>query len=357
MKHIHTVARVQKIKSWSQLTNTNRHNNRLIKVENADKNRSVFKLIGSDNLVNDVKLIMQKYKVNTEKLRKDAVLANELVFSLSNEFFTCEPLNYKKTFNSQKIAEFTRIVKKHIEEKFGDKVAQLVVHLDETTPHIHAIVVPIMAEGRLSSRDFFNRKALINLQKDYCNAFNTSDLKAKFKFSYTENSKATHQTLSKYYDKANQAERNDEKIKQLENEIVKLKSSNNNSEELIELQTQNKKLKKDYELTKFKLEKTEMLVIEKEEKISYLSSILDSLKIFIKTFASDKFSYLSKSLLKSLNIESDKEADYKTELNRQLEEHAQASEVVLDTVEQIDEIKKKHLYKPELTYKLKKKTP
>uniref|UniRef100_UPI00300435EB hypothetical protein n=1 Tax=Shewanella algae TaxID=38313 RepID=UPI00300435EB len=47
----------------------------------------------------------------------------------------------------------------------------------------------------------------------------------------------------------------------------------------------------------------------------------------------------------------------KTELNSQLEEYAEASEVVLDTVEQIDEIKKKHLYKPELTYKLKKRTP
>ncbi|WP_335922621.1 MobV family relaxase [Shewanella algae] len=309
MKNIHTVARVEKIKSWSQMKNTERHNNRTMKVENADENRDAIRIKGSDNLVNDVKSIMLKYKVDIKKLRKDAVLANELVFSLSKEFFTDKELDYKNKFNKERIRAFYKILVKHLEEKFGDKVANVCIHLDESNVHSHVVIVPIIGESRLSARDFFNRKALIELQKDYCNAFNTSDLKSEFKFSYTENSKATHQTVNEFYKKANKAKENEEKIENLEREIVKLKSNKNNSEEFIELQTQNKKLKKDYELTRFKLEKTELLVIEKEEKISLLSSMLDSLKLFIKTFASDKLKYLSKSLLKSLNIESDRETD------------------------------------------------
>lgn len=346
---------MEKIKSWSQMANTNRHNNRMLKVENADKDRHIKLIIGSNDLIRDVKRIMEKYSVDTKKLRKDAVLANELVFSLSKEFFTSSELNYKNTFNLQKIKEFNAILKKHLKEKFGDKVAQYILHLDEGNVHAHVVVVPITGEGKLSSRDFFNRKALVNLQKDYCNAFAESELKNDFKFSYVEKSTATHQTLNEYYYKANQAKKNEEKITQLESEIIILKSKSSNQEELIELQNKNNKLKKECEITKFKLETTEKLIVEKDEKISKLTNIIDGLKYFVTVFCSDKLKYLGKGLLKSLNLNSE-EKEYKTEINKQLEEYNEITEEVIEALEEIDELKPKykHLYKPELTYKPKK---
>ena len=44
----------------------------------------------------------------------------------------------------------------YIAEKYGeDRIAAFVVHLDETTPHAHCVVVPIDQEGKLSFKNVF----------------------------------------------------------------------------------------------------------------------------------------------------------------------------------------------------------
>jgi hypothetical protein len=44
------------------------------------------------------------------------------------------------------------------------------LHQDEVTPHVHAVVIPVTADGRLSSRDVFSSKSLRQLQTDYAQA-------------------------------------------------------------------------------------------------------------------------------------------------------------------------------------------
>ncbi len=51
-------------------------------------------------------------------------------------------------------------------ERYGeDNIISAVVHMDETTPHLHLNLIPI-ADGRLSAKTLFGRKELQSLQTD-----------------------------------------------------------------------------------------------------------------------------------------------------------------------------------------------
>lgn len=69
------------------------------------------------------------------KLRKDSVLSVELMLSASPEWF--------KTASREQTQEWLRRNIEWIEDTFGrDNVLQVALHLDETTPHLHAFLVP-----------------------------------------------------------------------------------------------------------------------------------------------------------------------------------------------------------------------
>ena len=52
-------------------------------------------------------------------------------------------------------------------ERYGeDNIISAVVHMDETTPHIHLNLIPI-SDGRLCAKQLFDRKELQNLQSDF----------------------------------------------------------------------------------------------------------------------------------------------------------------------------------------------
>ena len=52
-------------------------------------------------------------------------------------------------------------------ERYGeDNIISAVVHMDETTPHLHLNLIPI-ANGRLCAKQLFDRKELQNLQTDF----------------------------------------------------------------------------------------------------------------------------------------------------------------------------------------------
>ena len=55
-------------------------------------------------------------------------------------------------------------------ERYGeDNVISAIVHMDETTPHLHLNLIPI-ADGRLSAKTLFGRKELQSLQTDFHSA-------------------------------------------------------------------------------------------------------------------------------------------------------------------------------------------
>ncbi len=93
------------------------------------------------------------------KPRKDAVLMASFVIGSDGEFFKGLTRAEQEKF----FAECTR----YFAEKYGkENIISAVVHNDETTPHLHLNLMPIM-NGRLCCKDLFNRAELTRLQTDF----------------------------------------------------------------------------------------------------------------------------------------------------------------------------------------------
>ena len=95
------------------------------------------------------------------KVRKDSVVMQDCLALASPDWIN------KLTLEEQK--EFFRHAYRFFAEKFGeDNIISAVVHMDETTPHMHLIFVPITEDGRLSSKKLIGGpQGLIKLQDDY----------------------------------------------------------------------------------------------------------------------------------------------------------------------------------------------
>jgi len=228
MKNIKTIIRQEKIKTWQKLTAVGSHNNRLKQVQNADPAGDFQRLIGSESLVNDVKSLMLKFGIEPAKIRKNGVICNELMLSLSPEYFSSDDYNFK--FNKKSIKLFRKRAVSFLKEKYGQRIAHISLHLDETTPHIHCVVVPIYKDTndqryKLSAKRFFDRDKLIELQESYYKSF--SDL--PFIVKYVKKSKATHKDIRTYYGEIQDVKNKSlEKDQSNENEISLLLAANNN---------------------------------------------------------------------------------------------------------------------------------
>ena len=96
------------------------------------------------------------------KVRKDAVLMCSFVVGSDREFFGSLLEEEQRQF----FVDCTRF----FAERYGeDNIISAVVHMDETTPHLHLNLIPI-ADGRLSAKALFDRKALQALQTDFHSA-------------------------------------------------------------------------------------------------------------------------------------------------------------------------------------------
>ena len=92
------------------------------------------------------------------KVRKDAVLMCSFVVGSDREFFG--------RLSPQEQQQFFVDCTRFFTERYGeDNIISAVVHMDETTPHLHLNLIPV-ADGRLCAKKLFDRKALIALQTD-----------------------------------------------------------------------------------------------------------------------------------------------------------------------------------------------
>nr|WP_075519219.1 MobV family relaxase [Moritella viscosa]SHO06443.1 Mobilization protein-like [Moritella viscosa] len=201
-----TILRFEKIKDYNNLNLSNAHVYRYLETPNANPKISNKKLLGSGNVVRDVKRKFEKNNINP---RKNAVLCIEAVLSLSPDFFQ----------SNTNTKDFAINARKWLISEFGDNLVSAVLHLDEKTPHIHAHIVPMTADGRLSARELFNKSTLPNYQKSYLNQMKIIEPKLK----YNQGSKAEHTKLKDYYSMVNKEIDNNTELKEnvstLENEL------------------------------------------------------------------------------------------------------------------------------------------
>ena len=92
------------------------------------------------------------------KIRSDAILMNSFIVTSDGEFFKGLPPWEQR--------EFFRDCAEFFSDKYGEEnMISAVVHMDETTPHMHLNFIPIN-EGRLSSKSLFDRQKLAQLQTE-----------------------------------------------------------------------------------------------------------------------------------------------------------------------------------------------
>lgn len=93
------------------------------------------------------------------KVRKDAVLMGAFVISSDGEFFNRLILSQQRRFFEDATEYFA--------ERYGEEnIISAVVHMDETTPHMHLNLVPIV-DRRLCAKELFTPKTLRELQSDF----------------------------------------------------------------------------------------------------------------------------------------------------------------------------------------------
>lgn len=84
--------------------------------------------------------------------RDDAVLAVEVLLSASPEFFRPEHPERAGTYDTERMEAWRDAAMEWLRGRYGDNLVSAVLHLDESTPHIQAVIVPITADNRLSAK-------------------------------------------------------------------------------------------------------------------------------------------------------------------------------------------------------------
>lgn len=159
------VARMQKMKVGN-LGGAYRHNERVFENhsnKDIDTSRSHlnYELTDRDRSVSyekQIKDYVNEKKSSKRAIRKDAVLCDEWIITSDKDFF--ERLDQEQT------RAFFETAKNYFAERYGlENIAYASVHLDESTPHMHMGVVP-MVDGKLSSKAVFTREELKAIQEE-----------------------------------------------------------------------------------------------------------------------------------------------------------------------------------------------
>ncbi len=120
------------------------------------------------------------------KIRSDAILMNSFVISSDGELF--------KGLRAWEQRAFFEDCARFFMKKYGcENMLSAVVHVDETTPHMHLNFVPIN-DGRLSSKSLFDKKKLSELQTELWEQVGKKYGLKRGK----ENSQATHITAAEH---------------------------------------------------------------------------------------------------------------------------------------------------------------
>lgn len=137
---------------------TENHSNQEIDLEKKYLN---YDLVQCDNYKKKINEEIKKRYTGKKAIRKDAVLCTEFLFTSNKDFFETIGEEQEKLY-FEKSLEF-------LETKFGkENIISAKVHKDESTPHLHAVIVPLHSDGSLSMKKFINgKKDIKNLQDEY----------------------------------------------------------------------------------------------------------------------------------------------------------------------------------------------
>lgn len=190
----YSIIRIAKLTSQAHAHNATTHNYRQHEVSNADPaaqhpNKEYLNHDKTDYWTLAEARIVE---VVTRKVRADQVRAVEVIMTGSPEGFIRDQDGRAADYSKSKWAGDNL---RFLQEKYGkENVVSFTLHQDEKTPHVHAVIVPITPDGRLSAKDTFSREGLRQLQTDYAQAMAPHGFERGI-----EHSQAEHQPMRRQY--------------------------------------------------------------------------------------------------------------------------------------------------------------
>lgn len=208
---IYAVMRLSKLKSLAALSGITRHDRereRLPYRENPERTRENYHLRPAGLYSPEDSLVDRwKKRVGDQKIRKNAVYAYEIVLSFSPSATPSIPVDAWTLDSARWLAG-----------SFGgrENILDISVHMDEKTPHIHAVVVPIDKDGKLNAKHFTgSRQKLSALQDSYADAMESYGLSRGIKF-YETPKKTYHKDHRSYNAKKREQKKEKERQRQQE---------------------------------------------------------------------------------------------------------------------------------------------
>lgn len=129
------------MKNWQTIRAANVHNARTKPLPHALPDAPAPRhLIGTGDLERDIKRQLRAVKLDPDRLRKNGVIAYEAILSASHAFFEAGTPEER----AQRLEAWTKAQVDWARDRYGShRIASMVLHEDEKTPHVHLIVLPL----------------------------------------------------------------------------------------------------------------------------------------------------------------------------------------------------------------------
>ncbi len=194
----HAIARIAKLKAGN-INASELHVNRERSTPNANEKVANIRFVGEGDLRRLDDIVRER--IGEQTIRKNAVLCVEMLLTASPEYFRPDEPSKAGFYVKERLEDWQQAVKGWLDDEYGDRIVRAELHLDESTPHIHAYLVPLDERGKLNCRGIFGgRQKLSQFQDSYASAMSPLGLERGIK-----GSKARHTKVKQYYAAVNRS--------------------------------------------------------------------------------------------------------------------------------------------------------
>lgn len=283
------------ITSKSKLAGVAKHNLRKYKSEEYSAN-NIFLIYGTDNLVQDVKAVyhqefdeaLKVYNENQTRAdrkiedyfehvaNKEQDMAVEIIIQIGDRAYWQQHYEnkcYMKKIYSMMLAELQYLLPEFV-------VANAVVHMDEDSPHMHVVGVPVATgykkglSKQVSKRKVFTKEVLSEVLQDELRAVANTKVRIAFDEQIREKSKGRNHDLSVMEYKVLKEEIRYDELKEQADE----KQQEN---ELLE--REKKQLVQEYDTLSMRVAVKQMDYEEADERVKEANERADRIEAYIKT--------------------------------------------------------------------------
>ena len=197
------ILRVHKLRSPEKIEVAAAHNRRDGSVPNADPTRPSVAQLGTDGpILEEIKAVIDRRVTHPgARVRANSVRAMEVMLSASPEYFRPGAPEKSGEWDKDRMRAWLGAAWSWLQQEMPGELVDVRLHLDEATPHLQAILVPVTADGRLSANELFTRATLREMQTSYAAALAKLGIERGIR-----GSRARHDQMRKFYGAAKAAE-------------------------------------------------------------------------------------------------------------------------------------------------------